>query len=80
LAEKNIKRCSCLGKVKVLLPIRLCIFLMGAMVMMYVWQKKICVGKHHGLRAVGLSRDFLDIYQFPHRIPNKIVALAVSQE
>jgi hypothetical protein len=69
-----------MGKVKVLLPTRLCIFLMRAMVMMYVRQKKICVCKLRGHRAVGLSRDFLDIYQFPLRISNKIVALAVSQE
>ncbi len=38
LAEKNINCCLCMGKVKFLLPIRLCIFLMRAMVMMYVRQ------------------------------------------
>ena len=80
LAQKNVKRCSCVGKVKVLLPIRLCIFLMQAMVMICVRQKNFCVCKLRGHRAVGLSHDFLDIYQFPHRISNKIVALAVSQE
>ncbi len=64
-----------MGKGKFLLPIRLCIFLMRAMVMIYVRQIFFC-----GHRAVGLSHDFLDIYQFPHRISNKIVALAVSQE
>ncbi len=42
--------------------------------------EKFCVCKLRGHRAVGLSHDFLDIYQFPHRISNKIVALAVSQE
>jgi hypothetical protein len=69
-----------MGKVKVLLPISLRIFLMWATVMMYVRQKKICECKLCDHRAVGLSRNFLDIYQFPHRISNKIVALAVSQE
>jgi hypothetical protein len=69
-----------MGKVKVLLSIRLCIFLMWAMLMIYVRHKKLCVCELRGHRAVGLSRNFLDIYQFPHRISNKIVALAVSQE
>jgi hypothetical protein len=39
LAEKNIKHFLCMGKVKVMLPIRLCIFLMRAMLMIYVRQK-----------------------------------------
>ncbi len=80
LAEKNINHCLCVGKVKFLLPIRRCIFLMRAVVMICVRQKKFCVCKLCGHRAVGLSHDFLDIYQFLHRISNKIVASAVSQE
>ncbi len=80
LAEKIIKRCSCMGKVKVLLPIRLCIFLMRAMLMIYVRQKKFCLCKLWGHRAVGLSRNFLDIYQFRSWISNKTAALAVLQE
>ncbi len=79
-AVKNRKHCSCVGKVIVLLPIRLCIFLMQAMLMIYVRQKKFCMCKLCGHRAVGLCRNFLDIYRFPSWISNKTAALVVLQE
>ncbi len=56
------------------------LFLMQAMLMICVRQKNCCLCKLCGKRAVGLSHDFLDFYQFSHRISNKIVSLAVSQE